>query len=188
MIWGQGLAEWQSSEKWKKSQTKKSAPGDLSQWWFRSPGLEWGPLSFSQLIEKLKSLGDFSKVEIKDSTNLGWRDLYSVVPVIDALGLSRRRHPRVPIAGQVTVVEGSSEESYKLLSISEGGLGFSSLNPPPIGEVMKVLISSPNLSMEINATIEVVYTYKDGTVGTQFTSLSQEAQGLLIAYAQKFSL
>lgn len=192
-VWGRGMSEWLPPSKWRQNlKSLSNAPSPnatVSQefWHVRVEGKEKAPLSYSDLISYLKTLTDFSSVDIRPDTNSPWKEVYAVPRVVEELGISRRSHPRVPIVGTLACIGPQGEFTGRVISISEGGLGINDANNLQIGERFKATLTSPNLFVTINTTCEVVYVGNDGYAGLRFIGLPAEFKSSIIEYVNKFA-
>lgn len=159
-----------------------------SEWRLRIDGEEFSELSYSDLLEKTKNLTDFTKVKIYDRKTKQWRDIYGFEKIINDLGISRRKHDRVPILGTfVGECDRLGPIQGRVVSVSEGGFGLSEGKKYQINDQMKGVISSPNLIVQINCSAEVVYLSPEGVAGMKFKSITEEAHSSLIEYIKKFN-
>ena len=194
-IWGKGYAEWMEPIRWRQS-LKESLqnnpapkPAESNKLWrTRVEGREQPPMLYSEMINYLKTLKDFSSVDIFIEKVGQWREIYALQQIADDLGISRRSHPRVPILG---TLEAESETKGKfncrVISISEGGLGVTEVRNLQIGDRFTGTLNSPNLYMQIQAICDVVYVGNDGYAGLRFANLPIEAKSSIIEYVNKFA-
>lgn len=191
LVWGRGLAEWLSPFEWKLSLTQGgSAVSEVVAieqpvWRYRDPVQEFGPYTYTELIEQLKKRTDFGGVYLIGEGFDEWRDIFSVQKVISELGITRRTHARVPIMG---ILRFTSKEApaLRVVSISEGGLGVTEVIDLKISEKFNGVLSSPHLFQEVDCTCEVVYLGAEGYAGLRFISMTSEAQAAVIEYVNKF--
>ncbi|HWU44210.1 MAG TPA: PilZ domain-containing protein, partial [Bdellovibrio sp.] len=189
-IWGRGHTEWMNLERWR--QYLREAPSTKSEdlnsqpWKIRVDSVEREPMRYSDLISYLKTLNDFSTVDLS-YMNSGWREIYAFQKVVEELGISRRSHPRVPIVGTLEITRPEGNLSCRVISISEGGLGINDAVNLHIGERFSAVLTSPNLYVTINAGCEVVYVGDDGYAGIRFTGLPEEFKSSIIEYVNKFA-
>lgn len=195
LIWGKGSSEWLPPDKWRKQVkevessrpgTSATAPQDLIQWRYRIEGKEYAPCSFSELLNVLRGMKDYSIIDVRSDKHRSWREVYTVTSIVEALGISRRSAPRVPIMGTLDCETENGPRKLRVLSISEGGLGVGDAHNLQIGEKLRIQLQSPNLYQPILATCEVVYVGKEGYAGLKFTVLPMESQTLIIEYVKKF--
>lgn len=194
LIWGKGSPEWLSPDLWRKSlkdieslsiKTSITTP-ETASWRYRIEGQEYAPVTFSKLLEMLRSQNDYSAIDVRSDKHRSWKEIYTVHKIVDALGISRRSTPRVPIMGTLDCESEKGTRKLRALSISEGGFGVNDASDLQIGEKLRVLLTSPNLFQPISATCEVVYVGKEGYAGLKFSVLPLETQSLIIEYVKKF--
>lgn len=158
-----------------------------SDWKMRIGNEEYSELSYKDLIDQAKVLTDFSNVKVYDRKTKQWRDIYGFEKIINDLGVSRRKHERVPILGTfVGECDRLGSVQGRVVSISEGGFGLSEGKKYQINDQLRGVISSPNLIVQVNCTAEVVYLSPEGVAGLKFKTITEEAQASLIEYVRKF--
>lgn len=190
-VWGRGQAEWMSVPRWRQvlknylSSESKEAKTESS-WKVRVEGKEQGPLKYTDLISYLKTLTDFSTVDICPGSNSLWKEIYAYPQIAADLGISRRSHPRVPIVGKLVCDRPKGEFNCRVISISEGGLGVNDAGDLKIGERFKATLTTSNLFVTITCTCEVVYVGNDGYAGLRFVNLATEFKSSIIEYVNKF--
>lgn len=193
LIWGRGSSEWFPLERWNKvlqdlealEQRSKAGPDRF--WKIKNAGQELKPMSHDQMIEYLKTIKDYSEIQIWTEGYSEWKDIYQVHKIMDELGVSRRQHPRVPIMGSLACEGATGTFTARVLSISEGGLGITESPNVKIGEKFKTILKSPNLYAPIHATMEVVYVGADNYAGLRFVGLHSESKSAIIEYVKKFT-
>ncbi len=191
-IWGRGMPEWLTPSRWRQNLKNIQAPPANSPeaeeiWHVRIEGKEKNPFKYSELIPFLKTLTDFSAVDVRHGTNAAWKEVYAVPRVVEALGISRRSHPRVPIVGTLDCKSPQGDFTSRVISISEGGLGINDAKNLQIGQKFKATLTSPNLFSSIDTTCEVVYVGNDGYAGLRFIGLPAEFKNSIIEYVNKFA-
>lgn len=193
LIWGRGLSDWLTPEQWNKVIVDYQANADRAraanerQWMVRYRGQELQPMHYAQMIEYLRSIPDHAEVLIWTEGYPEWKEIYQIHKILDDLGVSRRRHPRVPIMGQVEFESPNGGFNGRALSISEGGLGVTDTPPVRIGDKFKVVIKSPNLFSQLHASAEVVFAGSDGYCGLKFSGLPMESKSAIIEYVKRFT-
>ena len=191
LIWGRGLPDWISPQKWKKIEGELEKT--ISQhrvanerlWKLKVGDEEQPPMIFEQMLAFLRTRHDYGEMMVWTEGYSEWKELFQIHKIMDELGVPRRRHPRVPLMGQVSCEGATGIFNGRVLSISEGGLGFTDSEPVKIGEKFKIIIKSPNLYLPIHATAEVVYVGNDGYVGMKFIGLQSESKSAIIEYVKK---
>jgi len=193
LIWGRGMSEWLSAERWHESLLELNKQNSLHnqklerQWRLLIDGQELKPMSHDEMIRLLRNKTDLTHVRIWTEGYSDWKDIYQIHKIMDELGVSRRTHPRVPVMGSMNCDGPNGQFTGRLLSISEGGLGATEGPQAKIGDKLKVVIKSPNLNSYIHATVEVVYVGPNGYFGMKFMGLQTESRSLIIEYIRKFS-
>lgn len=144
-------------------------------------------MSKDELLKLISQQQDVSVVSIQDPISREWKDVYNFPEIIEKLGLSRRAHPRVPILAQFNG-KSSHQENFtaRIITISEGGLGFTEVFDLKIGDQVDGLISSPHFFIEMPIAGEVIYSGLDGYVGIKFTQINEESKASIIDYVNKF--
>lgn len=141
----------------------------------------------AELLTLIAKQQDVSKVSIQDTKTKEWKDVYAFPDIVERLGLSRRKQPRVPILAQFAGKSNNKEEvSYRVITISQGGMGFTENYDLKIGDEVEGQVSSPHFFQSINVKAEVIYAGQDGYVGLKFTQIPDEARAAIIEYINKF--
>lgn len=191
LIWGRGLTEWISFNKFqeylKSESYRKESQGAIEpQWRYKYDQKEFGPMHYQELLAHLRRLPDPEKLELWSDEFNEWREIYLVAKVADELGVSRRSYPRVPIMGNLICETSRGPIEVKVISLSEGGFGASHGDSLQVGERFKAVLSSPNLFISIHCQCEVLHINKEGYTGLRFINLPTEAKGAIIEYINKF--
>lgn len=190
LIWGRGQAEWLSPERWrgvlKNMETQASLEKQQHLWKVKVGPQELSPMSFEEMLENLKEYSDLSNIRVWAEGYEDWREVFQVRKIMDELGISRRKHPRVPIMGSLKGDVSFGELNARVISISEGGIGVNSAKGLKIGEKFQGDLSSPNLFVTVSCTMEVVYIGAEGYAGMRFMGLGGEAKSAIIEYVKKF--
>lgn len=192
MVWGRGFPEWVSLARWQKleSELEKSIASQRAQnermWRIRTREQEYQPMNLDQMMAFLRTQSDFSEIYVWTEGYSDWKEVFQIHRIMDELGISRRKHPRVPLMGTIECEGATGTFTARVLSISEGGLGITDSPAVKIGEKFKIVLKSPNLFMPIHATVEVVYVgANDSYVGLKFLGLQSESQSAIIEYVKK---
>jgi hypothetical protein len=144
-------------------------------------------MSKAELLTLIAKQQDITKVSIQDPKTKEWKDVYAFPDIVERLGISRRTQARVPILAQFTGKSNKNPEvSYRVISISQGGVGFTENYELKIGDEVEGQISSPHFFQSINVKAEVVYAGQDGYIGLKFTLVPDEAKAAIIEYVKKF--
>ena len=141
----------------------------------------------SELLTLIAKQQDVSKVSIQDPRTKEWKEVYAFPDIVERLGLSRRKQPRVPILAQFTGKSNTNQEvSYRVITISQGGMGFTENHDLKIGDEVEGQISSPHFFQSISVKAEVIYAGQDGYIGLKFSQIPDEARAAIIDYIKKF--
>lgn len=141
----------------------------------------------AELLTFIAKQQDVSKVSIQDTKTKEWKEVYAFPDIVERLGLSRRKQPRVPILAQFTGKSNNKEEVlYRVITISQGGMGFTENFDLKIGDEVEGQVSSPHFFQSINVKAEVIYAGQDGYIGLKFTQIPDEARAAIIEYINKF--
>ena len=73
-----------------------------------------------------------------------------------------------------------------MVTISEGGMGFTEVFDLKIGDTVEGQISSPHFFQPLNVNADVIYSGLDGYIGMKFTQINDEAKSAIIEYIKKF--
>ena len=144
-------------------------------------------MSKAELLTLIAKQQDVSKISIQDPKTKEWKEVYAFPDIVERLGLSRRKQPRVPILAQFTGKSNSKKEvSCRVITISQGGIGFTENFELKIGDEVEGQISSPHFFQSINLKAEVIYAGQDGYIGLKFTQIPDESRAAIIEYIKKF--
>lgn len=149
-------------------------------------------MSKSELMALIARQQDVSAVSIQDPQTKEWKEVYAFPDIVERLGLSRRKQARVPILAQFTgktIQAGEAtgaDNSYRVITISQGGVGFTETYDLKIGDEVDGHISSPHFFQPVHVKAEVIYAGQDGYVGLKFIQLEDEASSAIIDYIKKF--
>ena len=139
-------------------------------------------MSFAARVE------DPSQIAIYDAQLKEWKEIYIFKDIVDKLGLTRRKHPRVPILAQFNGSTSRHEKfSARLVTVSIGGLGLTDIFDLKIGDMIYGNITSPHFYSPVAIESEVTYCGSDGYVGLKFTQINDDSQSLVTDYVKKFS-
>ena len=212
LVWKRGLTEWIKSTKWKlESAQFTNANAELTATSGAQTSIAPLPKPFSEtftesafyrvqlnfvdqpLMSKVELLGfisklkDISTLSIQNPKTKEWTDVYAYPEIVQRLGLSRRKHPRVPILATFSGTSNKAPEiSVKVVTISEGGMGFTEVFDLKIGDTVEGQISSPHFFQPLNVNADVIYSGLDGYIGLKFTQINDEAKSAIIDYIKKF--
>lgn len=193
LVWRKGQKDWLTVERWiaqNPSSVEASSSDqvqDLTEAWYVSyKSFQTGPFSFAQLVEKLQSREFHLASKVWTDGLNRWVPVLEAEAVIDALGLTRRNHLRVPLVGKATLInstEGFDRQNIELLTVSQGGFGVKMPLEP--GQLLNVRLESPLLSYPVQAQARVVYASPNDS-GLQFTHVSSEMHSAVVEYINQF--
>jgi|GEM_PF-6142831 len=150
---------------------------------------------------------DVSKISIQDPKTKLWKEVYAFPDIVERLGLSRRKQSRVPILAQFTgkligklnsqlnsqlntqlntQLNSSTDLNCRVITISQGGIGFTENFELKIGDEVEGQVSSPHFFQPVNIKADVIYAGDDGYIGLKFSQVTDEALSSIIDYIKKF--
>jgi hypothetical protein len=192
-IWWKGEKDWISLFQWKSNYpniVKKLEGHYNTEWKIKCPADTTELMSFDDCIEYLKSVDLKTGVFICKSGSADWENIFTNSVFLNALEMTRRKFPRVPIVATAKISKADSKFSYlvKLNVIGEGGIGVSGLTKNfPSGVPIDIKIEGANLATPIFAEGHIVYHTPDGVTGIEFNTISAEARSIIIEYVKRFS-
>jgi hypothetical protein len=129
-----------------------------------------------------------SQIAIFDPKLKEWKEIYAFKEIVEKLGLTRRKHPRVPILAQFSGVTSQHEKlNARLVTISIGGLGLTDVFDLRIGDIISGQITSPHFYSPVTFEAEATYCGNDGHVGLKFIQINDDSQSLIMDYVKRFS-
>ena len=141
-----------------------------------------------ELMTFISAQDDVSQVSIYDKKSNEWKEVYAFREIVDKLGLTRRKHPRVPILAQfMGSTNRHSHFTARVVTISIGGLGLTDVFDLKIGDHIKGQMTSPHFYSPVHFEAEVTYAGQDGYVGFKFTQINDDALSLVTDYVNRFS-
>ncbi|MEK6627031.1 MAG: PilZ domain-containing protein [Bdellovibrionota bacterium] len=211
LVWKRGLTEWVKAKNWQNAapepasahndntQAQEAEGNSLFEKTFTQTYtegvffkvqinfLDQPLMTKSELMTLISKQSDVSKVSIQDPKSKAWKDVYAFPDIVERLGLSRRKNPRVPILANFSGKTTSHENiSYRVITISEGGMGFTECFDLKIGDEVEGQVSSPHFFQPLNAKADVIYAGADGYIGLKFSQIPDEAKAAIIDYIKKF--
>lgn len=141
----------------------------------------------NELLALIAQQEDISVVAIQDPKSKEWKEVYAYPDIVEKLGISRRKHARVPILAQF-VGRTNRHDSFhaRIITISEGGLGLTEVYDLKIGDEVEGQVTSPHFFQPINIRADVVYSGLDGYIGLNFSQINEESKVAIIDYMKKF--
>jgi PilZ domain len=149
--------------------------------------VEQKPMNLEELIEFTRTREDINRIAIYDSEAKNWHEIYAVIEVADALGLSRRKNVRIPILAQFSGQSAKGKKmNSRVITISIGGMGITDTYDLSIGEEIRGQISSPHFFSPLNVEAEVTFCGNDGYIGLRFTQINDDTRALITEYINRF--
>lgn len=144
-------------------------------------------MSKNELLQLIAKTDDLSTISIQDAKTKEWKEIYAFPDLVEKFGISRRKSQRVPILAQFNGKSSKSKNvSYRVITISEGGMGFTENYDLKIGDEVEGQISSPHFFQPINVKADVIYAGLDGYIGLKFSTVTAETKAAIIEYIKKF--
>lgn len=144
-------------------------------------------MSKNELVQLIAKQDDVSAISIQDQKTKEWKEIYAFPDLVEKMGISRRKTQRVPILAQFNGKSTKSKNvSYRVITISEGGMGFTENFDLKIGDEVEGQISSPHFFQPINVKADVIYAGLDGYIGLKFSTVTDETKSAVIEYVKKF--
>lgn len=209
-FWKRGLTEWMRANKWRAdialqfatsetaSQTqpailkdpptaKPAAAKDANSYRVQVNFVDQPVMNKTELLNFVAKQQDLTKLAIQNPQTKEWTDVYAFPDIVERLGISRRKNSRVPILAQFTgTAKGQMPLSAKIVTISEGGMGFTEVFNLQIGDQVEGQLASPHFFQPINIVADVIYSGLDGYIGLKFTDINDESKSAIIEYIKKF--
>ncbi len=144
-------------------------------------------MSKNELLQLIAKQDDVSDIAIQDPKTQEWKEIYAFPDLVEKFGISRRETIRVPILAQFNGNTNKAKNvSYRVITISEGGLGFTENFDLKIGDDINGQITSPHFFQPLQIKADVVYAGLDGYIGLKFSSVADEAKASIVDYVKKF--
>jgi hypothetical protein len=189
-IWWRGQRDWMLVSEWHKNADafeKNIHSSEEAIWYAEKEGSTHGPVAKSQLIDLLSSLTNLSKIRIWKKGQEKWATIYQYADLSEELGITRRKHPRAPILGDVIIEKKGINVSAKLSTISIGGIGVLNVFGFNPGDEVQISIRSPLLILPIHAVAKVKHANSTGYSGFEFTGLAADLQTTIQEYVKQFA-
>lgn len=144
-------------------------------------------MSKNELLALIAKQEDVSVIAIQDPKSKEWKEVYAFPDIIEKLGISRRKDPRVPILAQFTGRTNRNPQfAARIITISEGGVGLTEVHELNIGDDVEGQMTSPHFFQPVNFRAEVVYAGLDGYIGLKFNQINEESKASIVDYIKKF--
>lgn len=187
-IWWKGQRDWISVSDWQKQADtfeKNLHKQEEPIWYAEKQGQTYGPIAKSQLVELLCSLTNLSKIRVWKKGQESWATVYEYSDISEELGITRRKHPRAPILGDVSIDKKGQQIGFKAATISEGGLGIVGAHNLAVGDQLQVTLRSPLMVVAVHATAVVRHANSNYT-GVEFLNISPEHKSTIVDYVKQF--
>lgn len=193
-IWWKGEKDWIPIDEWQNNYSaivKKLESHYNVEWKIKTSNDITDPMSFDDCIEFLKTVNLKTGVFIckKDIID-AWENIFTNAIFLNALEMTRRKFPRVPVVGTAKISKSGSKFSYlvKINVIGEGGIGVTGLVKNfSTGSVIDIKIEAPNFTNPIFAEGTIVYHTPDGVSGLEFSIINAEGRAAIIEYVNRFT-
>ena len=210
-FWKRGLTEWMKAPKWRADIALQFAPSEQTSKSqteiFKEPVtakaaavaeslityrvqvnfVDQPTMTKTELLNFVSKQKDLTKLAIQNPQTKEWTDVYGFPDIVERLGISRRKNSRVPILAQFAgTVKGQTPLNAKIVTISEGGMGFTEVFSLQIGDQVEGQLISPHFFQAINLKADVIYAGLDGYIGMKFTDINDESKAAIIEYVKKF--
>jgi hypothetical protein len=188
LIWGQPQDEWKPLNWWSEHLTEllssQKQPKNDKLWHYVINGVSHGPVKRFDLVQALKDLSDRSDILIWTNGMSDWQPLFDVTDIMDEIGITRRKHPRAKISGQIILKNKEQNFIGSLNSVSAGGCGVTGIKDIPVGSTVQLTLKSENFHKELRAQAEVRYISKTGYMGLMFNAINSEEKAAIIDYVR----
>ncbi|MBC87076.1 MAG: hypothetical protein CL677_07830 [Bdellovibrionaceae bacterium] len=189
LVWGRVQKDWISIDQWRDTvdETLSNSnifPIDIGrEWHYGIDGESFGPFSRIDLIDSLKQIKSLDDVLLWTNGMKDWTSIFEFHDVLQEMGINKRHHPRAEINGSVFVnFENGERVMGQLVSISEGGIGFTGIEDLTPGETVNLEILCSIFSKSIRVTAQVRYISESNFVGAQFMNIHSEALAQIVGY------
>ena len=208
LFWKRGLTEWMKGAKWRadlavqqspietvftdtkaNSETTKSFSATFSEsdkYRVQLNFVDQALMTKAELMTFITKQKDVTKIAIQNNKTKEWSDVYAFPEIVERLGISRRKNSRVPILATFVGISKGSEVNVKVVTISEGGMGFTEVFDLKIGDQVEGQLISPHFFQPIHLKADVIYSGLDGYIGLKFSQVNDESKSAIIEYVKKF--
>ena len=192
MVWGRVQTQWVNVNDWLGSVDDLVHNGKVysfdskREWHYGAKGNSFGPFSRPELVSILNEQDTLDGILLWTSGMKDWTPLFEFHDILEEMGVNKRRHKRAQIDGTVLLTLSSGEiTSGKLVTISEGGLGFIGISDLTPGETVQLEIVSPIFKRNIRVAAEIQYVSDNNFVGVSFKKIHSEAISQIISYVRQ---
>lgn len=187
-VWWNTSRDWVRKESW--LQNYKAFEEDLltsepANWFAERAGETYGPSTKSDLIQLLTNLENLSSVKVWKKGQERWASIYQHRDIADSLGISRRKHPRAPLVGQISIEIEGINQIGQATTVSAGGVGLKGIRGLQRDKEVSLIIRSPLLITPIHCNA-IIRHVEDDLVGMEFSGLTSEYQATIVDYVTQF--
>lgn len=208
LFWKRGLTEWLKGSKWRAdlalqqnhvetviSDTKTNIDttkgysttfSESDKYRVQHNFVDQAPMTKAELLTFISTQKDVTKIAIQNNKTKEWSDVYAFPEIVERLGISRRKNSRVPILATFVGISNSADLNVKVVTISEGGMGFTEVFDLKIGDQVEGQLMSPHFFQPIQLQADVIYSGLDGYIGLKFSHVNDESTSAIIEYVKKF--
>jgi len=189
LVWGSGATDWLAADEWRKRvRLLEEVLSDLESdkqeiWYYQDKSKVLGPFDYHNLIQELKKCVDSSQISIRRAPNKKMRSINEWPILVEEIGLSRRRHNRVPIQAQF-----QSDKTFKkkLNTISEGGFSLLECSEFNLGDRLTGHILSSFFDSPLQCSAKLIHQHSNEISSFQFESINSQDLRLIQKYTAQF--
>lgn len=192
-VWWKGQQEWMPVRSWESyiddNYIGQPDVENKKIWNIRIHDKTLSNLSFNELLEKLKTIQNYTHVSVRQNESSEWENIYARQEILTELGMSRRKFLRAPLMGSAKVVKDGSRFSYivKTATLGQGGMGLIGQGTNlSVNSTVNIKVESTDLSAPLNLSGTVLYMLKSGFIGVKFANANAESQTIIMDYLRKF--
>lgn len=187
-FWTRGQSQWLDGSNWAsvlKQAAYSQASRETAMWSVELEGYIQN-LTTDQVHRFIeKNLDDVWKIRFKPSYVESWLEISQLPSLMSLFGLDRSDE-RAPLIGNIRLEFAGKYSQARARDISVSGVGMSGLEALPMGEIVPVVLDSPNLSAVIHTHAQLIYRNADGLAGIRFVGLTAEHSGTIVDYLKRF--
>lgn len=193
-IWWKGEKDWVPLSQWKNEYpaiVQRLEEHFNVEWKIKKGNQTTSFMSFDECVAFFKNEELTNDIFIckKDPRGQEWESIFTNTIFLNALEMTRRKFPRVPIVATAKISKSDSKFSYlvKVNTVGQGGVGIAGLGKNfPTGTSVDIKIESPSFPIPVHAEGRVVYHTKDGVTGVEFEGINAESENTVIEYVNRF--
>ena len=184
-IWWMGQTEWISLEDWenKKEELLKTSVIEKPEWYYRV-SKKHGPYTENELAHRLIQAGDLADVQIWSNGMDKWKSVYQVENIINQLGLTKRKYPRVGFQGKAIITKNNKEFNRDIINLSAEGLGIADVDFLKPNDQINIKIKSDLLPSDVELFGLVYYVTHQGYSGISFINIDNSNKKIILDFIQ----